>query len=201
MSATSRSGIEITKVTLVLVRTRTIVFGSTSSRVAHEETASSGVNVDTVVWIVIAVVVVLALIALALLVARKNKERRRVQAGEIREQASERVAGVRKREAIAEEHAANARRAQAEADAKAAEAKRLAAEAQTHQGTAATKRQELDAEFQRADKLDPDVGKDGQNVRRHENTNTNTNTVDPRQPGNGPANANENGSHVPRHNR
>jgi DNA anti-recombination protein RmuC len=152
--------------------------------------------VDTVVWIVIAVVVVLALIALALLLARKNKERRRVQAGEIREHASERVSDVRKREAIAEEHAANARRAQAEADAKAAEAKRLAAEAQTHQGTAATKRQELDAEFQRADKLDPDVGKDGRN-NRHEDVSG----ADTRQPGNVTANPTENGSHAPRHHR
>lgn len=165
---------------------------------------------DTVVWIVIAVVVVLALIALALFLTRKRKESRRAQAGQIREQASERVAGVRKREAIAEEQAANARRAQAEADAKAAEAKRLAAEAHTYQGEVASKRQELDAEFQRADKLDPDVGRN----RRDDNRPDNGNRTDPRQTGNGPGNGldprqsgdgpgtpGDNGSHVPRHHR
>ena len=196
------------------------MFETTNPWVVRGKIVSSGVNVDTVVWIVIAVVVVLALIALALFLARKRKESRRVQAGQIREQASERVAGVRKREAIAEEHAANARRAQAEADAKAAEAKRLAAEASTHQGTAASKRQELDAEFQRADKLDPDVGRNGRDDNRHDNGNR----MDPRQAGNGPGNGldprhtgngpghnldprqtgngpGDNGSHVPRHNR
>jgi FtsZ-interacting cell division protein ZipA len=119
---------------------------------------------NTAVWIVIAVVVVLLVIALIALLTRKRRAQRRVEAGQIREEASHRVNEVQRREAIAEESAAKARRAQADAEAKAAEAKRLQHEAQSQQGHAASSRQELDAEFQRADKLDPDVPRSG----RHE---------------------------------
>jgi FtsZ-interacting cell division protein ZipA len=117
--------------------------------------------VNTAVWIVIAVVVVLLVIALIALLTRKRRAQRRVEAGQIREEASHRVNDVQRREAIAEESAAKARRAQADAEAKAAEAKRLQHEAQSHQGQAASSRQDLDAEFQRADKLDPDVPRSG----------------------------------------
>lgn len=132
---------------------------------------------NTAVWIIIAVVVVLLLIGLALVLSRKRRAQKRVEAGQIREEASHRVNDVQRREAIAEESAAKARRAQADAEAKAAEAKRLQHEAQSHQGVAASSREELDAEFQRADKIDPDVPRGG----RHEGNEQPVNQ--PQQPG------------------
>lgn len=112
---------------------------------------------STAVWIVIAVVVVLVVVALAFVLSRKRRDQQRVEAGRIREGAADRASEVEEQEAIAEETAAKARRAQADADAKAAEAKRLSFQADKHQGTAASSRDELDAEFERANKIDPDV--------------------------------------------
>lgn len=60
---------------------------------------------------------------------------------------------------MADESAARARGAQADAEAKAAEARRLRLQAETHMGDAASSRDELDAEYERANKLDPDVKK------------------------------------------
>lgn len=112
---------------------------------------------DTAIWIIIAVVVVIVILALVLLLLRQRKARRRVQAEEIRQNATQQVSTVRHREAVAEEAAARARKAQAEADAKAAEAKRLQEQARHHQGHAAESRHEVESEFARADRLDPDV--------------------------------------------
>lgn len=112
---------------------------------------------STTVWIIVAVVVVLVVVALAVVVARKGKERKRLEANEIRENAADEAALVEERELLARESEAKARRAQAEADVKAAEADKLAQQAQSHQGVAAKSRDELDAEFARANELDPDV--------------------------------------------
>ncbi|MBN0975035.1 MULTISPECIES: hypothetical protein [Gordonia] len=112
---------------------------------------------DTAIWIIIAVVVVIVILALVLLLLRQRKARRRVQAEEIRQNATQQVSTVRHREAVAEEADARARKAQAEADAKAAEAKRLQEQARHHQGHAAESRHEVESEFARADRLDPDV--------------------------------------------
>lgn len=112
---------------------------------------------STTVWIIVAVVVVLVVVALAVVVARKGKERKRLEANEIREKAADEAALVEERELLARESEAKARRAQAEADVKAAEADKLAQQAHSHQGVAAQSRDDLDAEFARANELDPDV--------------------------------------------
>jgi cell division protein FtsN len=118
-----------------------------------------GLEMDTAVWIVIAVVVVLLIVAVALAIARKRQAHKRVEAAHIRENAAERTPEVEERQALADESAARARRAQADAEAKAAEARRLSLQADTHMGDAASSRDELDAEYERANKLDPDVKK------------------------------------------
>ncbi|UVF79696.1 hypothetical protein [Gordonia mangrovi] len=114
---------------------------------------------DTAIWIILAVVIVLVVLVAVALLMRQRTTRRRSKAHEIRENATQQVSEVRRREAIAEESDARARKAQAEADAKAAEAKRLSEQAQAHQGHATESRDKLERELARADKLDPDVKK------------------------------------------
>ena len=116
---------------------------------------------NTAVWIVVAVVVVLLLVAVGVALSKKAKQKRVEQAGEIRERAAERSAEVERSEALAQKSEADARRAQAEADAAAAEARIAQQRAHEHQGTAATGRDELDREWERANKLDPTVHDDG----------------------------------------
>ncbi|WP_238418946.1 hypothetical protein [Gordonia sp. 'Campus'] len=123
---------------------------------------------DTAIWIIIAVIAVIAVLALVLLLLRQRKARRRVQAEQIRQNASQQVSTVRHREAVAEEADARARQAKAEADAKAAEAKRLQEQARHHQGHAAESRHEVESEFARADKLDPDVRRTGDGHEGHD---------------------------------
>ncbi|WP_406238651.1 hypothetical protein [Nocardia sp. NBC_01009] len=62
----------------------------------------------------------------------------------------------RQRQARAEEVAARSRAAKAEAEVKAAQAEQLAQQAQVHRSEAADSRTELDKEWERADKVDPD---------------------------------------------
>src|SRR4029079_9465995 len=82
---------------------------------------------------------------------------RRVEAGNIRDKAAEQSHKVGQREALAEETAAKARAAQAEADAKAAHATGLQHQAQMRRSDATTARDEVNQEFDRADKIDPDT--------------------------------------------
>jgi hypothetical protein len=103
-----------------------------------------------------AVAIVLILIALGLVLARKRTDRRRVEAGNIRDRAAEQSHEVGQREALAEETAANARVAQAEADAKTAHASGLQHQAQTRRSDAAIARDDLNQEYRRADTIDPD---------------------------------------------
>jgi uncharacterized protein HemX len=113
-------------------------------------------STSNIVWIVIAALVVIALVAALAVLSSRTKRRRRVQqAGEIRDQAKLETPRVERREALAEETAARARAAQAEAEAKAAEAARLQDRAATHQSAAATSREQLDEQWQRAEGLDP----------------------------------------------
>lgn len=116
---------------------------------------------DTAIWVIIAIVVVAILLVALVLFLRQRRQHRRIEAQDIRQNATAQVSEVRHREAIAEESDALARKAKAEADQKAAEAKRLSEHANTHQERASESRQEVDSEFARADKLDPDVGRDG----------------------------------------
>lgn len=112
---------------------------------------------STTVWIVVAVVVVLLVVAIAVVATRKGKERKRLEAQGIREKAADEAAIAEERELLARESEAKARRAQAEADVKAAEADKLAQQAHAHQGDAAQSRDAVDSEFERANRIDPDV--------------------------------------------
>ena len=112
---------------------------------------------STIIWIVVVVIAAASLIAAIAWVARnKRTEHHRVQAGDIREKAVEQSHEVGQREALADETAAKARAAQAEAEAMAAHAVGLEHQAQTHRTDAATSRSEVNRQFERADKIDPD---------------------------------------------
>jgi hypothetical protein len=111
---------------------------------------------NTVVWIIVAVVVVLLLILVAAFFARSARDRKHsAEADRIRDEVREQGTRVEKREAIAAETDAKARAAAAEAEAKAAEAARLADRASSHRTEAASSREHLDAELERADGMDP----------------------------------------------
>ena len=111
----------------------------------------------SIVLIVVAAVAALLIIAALAWVARnKRNQHRHVEADKIREQAKEETLQVRQQEALADETAAKARAAQAEADAKAAHATGLQHQAEVRRTDAATARDEVDQEFERADTMDPD---------------------------------------------
>ena len=109
-----------------------------------------------VLIVVIAVAAILAIAAIAWVARKKRTEHRRVEAGDIREKATDESHNVGQREAFADETAAKARVAQAEADAKTAHAAGLQHQAQVRRNDAATARDEVNQEFERADKIDPD---------------------------------------------
>jgi hypothetical protein len=88
---------------------------------------------------------------------RKRTEQHRIQASDIREAATAQEHEVGRHEALADETAARARVAVAEADAKAAHATGLQHQAEERRDGAATAREAVDEEFQRADTLDPDT--------------------------------------------
>jgi FtsZ-interacting cell division protein ZipA len=112
---------------------------------------------STIVWIVVVVVAAALLVAASAWVARnKRTEHRRVQAGDIRDKAVEQSHEVGQREALADETAAKARAAQAEAEAMTAHSAGLQHQAQARHADAATSRTEVNREFERADKIDPD---------------------------------------------
>jgi hypothetical protein len=120
---------------------------------------------NTVVWIVAAVVVVLLLILLLSFVTRSARDRkRRAEADRIRDEVRAESSRVDRREAVAAETEAKARAAAAEAEAKAAEAARLAERASTHRSEAASSRERLDAELERADGMDPRLRTDTKTV-------------------------------------
>lgn len=111
---------------------------------------------STIILIIVALAAgILILVALGLTMRNKRTEKRRTEAGVIRDKATEQSHSVAQREALAEEIAAKSRAAQAEAEAMAAQAARLEHQAQQHGSDAATARAELDREYARADKLDP----------------------------------------------
>jgi FtsZ-interacting cell division protein ZipA len=114
-------------------------------------------STSIVVWIVIAVVAVALIAALIVGVSRARRRRRQRQAEEIREQARFETAKLERREAFAQETAAKARAAQAEAEVKAAEAARLQERAAKHHSEAATSREQLQEQWNRADSIDPRV--------------------------------------------
>ena len=111
---------------------------------------------SSIVLIVIAAVVAILLIAAIAWVARnKRNQHRHVEADKIREAAKQETLQVKRREALADETAAKARAAQAESDVKAAQASGLQQQAAAHRGEAATSRDQLNEQLDRADKMDP----------------------------------------------
>ncbi len=113
---------------------------------------------NTIVLIVVVAVAAILLIAAIAWVARKKRtQHRRVEAGNIRDKAAEQSHQVGQREALADETAAKGRAAQAEADAKAAHATGLQHQAEVRRTDAATARDEVNQEFERADTMDPDT--------------------------------------------
>ena len=128
-------------------------------------------NTNTIVLIVVIAVVALVLIAAIAWVARnKRTQHRRVEAGDIRDKAAEQSHKVGQREALADETAAKGRAAQAEADAKTAHAKGLQHQAQVRRTDAASARDEVNQEFERADKIDPDTHTNGDTPRQDSET-------------------------------
>lgn len=112
---------------------------------------------SSIVWIIVVIVAAALLItAIAWNARKKRTEHRRVQAGDIRDKAVEQSHEVAQREALADETAAKARAAQAEAEAMAAHSAGLQHQAQARRTDAATSRDEVNREFERADKIDPD---------------------------------------------
>ena len=109
-----------------------------------------------VLIVVIAIAAILAIAAIAWVARNKRTQHRRVEAGDIRDKATDESHKVGQREAFADETAAKARVAQAEADAKTAHAAGLQHQAQVRRNDAATARDEVNQEFERADKIDPD---------------------------------------------
>jgi FtsZ-interacting cell division protein ZipA len=106
--------------------------------------------------VVVAIAVILLIAAIAWVARNKRNKRRHVEAADIRDKAVDQSHKVGQREALADETAAKARVAQAEADAKAAHAAGLQHQAQVRRTDAATGRDEVNQEFERADKIDPD---------------------------------------------
>ena len=123
----------------------------------HRSTNGAHMSTSIVVWIVIAVVALAVIAALVIGLSRARRQRRQRQAEEIREQARLETAKLERREAFAQETAAKARAAQAEAEVKAAEAARLQEQAAKHQSEAATSREQLQEQWNRADSIDPKV--------------------------------------------
>ena len=100
----------------------------------------------------------------------KRTQHRRVEAGDIRDKAVEESHKVGQREALADETAAKARAAQAEAEAKAAHATGLQHQAEIRRTDAATARDEVNQEFERADTIDPDTPTNGDTPRQDPET-------------------------------
>jgi hypothetical protein len=114
-------------------------------------------STTTIVVIVVVAAVGLLLLAAVLvwLAQRTRKHQRHNKAENIRGQAAEEALRVGQREALADETAAKARAAQAEADVKAAQASGLQQQAAAHRSEAATSRDHLNEQWERAEKLDP----------------------------------------------
>ncbi|MET8428411.1 hypothetical protein [Nocardia sp. NPDC004860] len=126
---------------------------------------------STTIVIVIIVVAVVVILLVAWALMRRRREHQRVEAKGIRDRAAKQELEVGQREARAQEIAARSRAAQAEGEIKAAQAEQLAQQAGVHRSEAADSRTELDKEWERADKVDPD-SKSGEKQRQ----------ADPEQP-------------------
>lgn len=112
---------------------------------------------DWLKWLIIALVVLAIVAAIAVLAGRRKKERNRVEANRLRDEAAARGPELQRHEAAARETEAEAAAARAEADRHQAQAERLEAEAADRHRTAGDVRDEHLGHLQHADELDPDV--------------------------------------------
>src|SRR6202167_5541310 len=119
---------------------------------------SQGADMTTtsiVLIVVVAIAAIVLIAAIAWVARNKRNQHRHIEADKIREAAKEETLQVKQREALADETAARSRAAQAEADVKAAQASGLQQQAAAHRSEAVTSRDQLNEQWDRADKLDP----------------------------------------------
>ncbi|MGV0850289.1 hypothetical protein [Mycolicibacterium phlei] len=141
---------------------------------------------NAVLWIIVAVAVIAVIALVAWLATNARTKRRHAEAERLRAEIDQKAEHLGKREAVAQETQARARAAEAEAEAKAAEAARLKDTARTHQETLNAKRDELEEQRARADKLDPTVkdsdtkDRDGRDTRDLRDTDLRDRHADPR---------------------
>jgi hypothetical protein len=109
------------------------------------------------IWVIVALVVLAVIAAIVMAAGKKKKERDRVEASRLREEAAARGPELQKREAAARETEAEAAAARAEAERRQAQADRLEAEAADRHRAANDVRDEHHGRLQQADELDPDV--------------------------------------------
>jgi len=112
---------------------------------------------STIVLIVVAAVAAILLIAALAWVMRSERNRhRRAEASKIRDAAKTETLHVRQQEALADGTAARGCAAQTEADIWAAQASGLQQQAAARRVEAATWRDQLNAQWDRANEVDPD---------------------------------------------
>lgn len=107
-------------------------------------------NVETWMWIVLAIVVALLVIGAVIAGTKKKHEHNRHEAAELREVAERQRVAVERKDA-------EARAAEAEAERVRAEADRLEALARERRGDVETQRASYSDRLDRANELDPDV--------------------------------------------
>ncbi|MCE5289030.1 MAG: hypothetical protein LLG14_07270 [Nocardiaceae bacterium] len=112
-------------------------------------------DISTLVWLAVVVIAGILLGVGTALTSKRSLAKRHSEAEIIRDRASRQEREAVAREARADEAAADARAIQAQADAKAAIAARLHHGAEMRREEAVAARAEVDAEFERADKIDP----------------------------------------------
>ena len=108
-----------------------------------------------VLIVVVAVVAVLLIAGLAWLARSERNRHRRAEAGTIRDAAKTETLRVGQQEALADGTAAQARVAQSESEDWAAQVSGLQQQAAAQRVEAAIAREELSAQWDRADELDP----------------------------------------------
>lgn len=112
---------------------------------------------DWLIWVIVALVVLAIVAAVVMAAGKKKKERNRLEADRLREEAAARGPELQKREAAARETEAEAAAARAEAERRQAQADRLEAEAADRHRAVGDVRDEHHGRLQKADELDPDV--------------------------------------------
>jgi cell division protein FtsN len=112
---------------------------------------------QTLMLVIAALVLLAIIVAIVLVAGKKKKERNRLEADRLREEAAARGPELQKREAAARETEAEAAAARAEAERRQAQADRLEAEAADRHRAAGDVRDEHHGRLQQADELDPRV--------------------------------------------